>query len=138
LHPSLAAFDAPTREECTVERPRSSTPLQALVLLNDPTYVEASRVFAEAILKHGKTTEERLNYAYRKALSRDAKPEEIKLLTDLLAKHRKEFEADKPSAEKLLSIGQAPRDKQLDAIDHAAWTSLARVILNLHETVTRN
>src|SRR5262249_3705943 len=69
LHPSLAAFDAPTREECTVERPRSSTPLQALVLLNDPTYVEASRVFAaRAVKEGGKTDAERIDWAYRQAV----------------------------------------------------------------------
>src|SRR5207249_9635928 len=74
-HPSFVAFDAPSREECTVERPRSNTPLQALVLLNDPTYVEASRVFAERILKGADTTEKRIAFAYRHALNRAPLPE---------------------------------------------------------------
>ena len=79
LQPSLAAFDAPTREECTAERTRSSTPLQALVLLDDPTYVEAARVFAEHIVREGGTTpQERLNWAYHRALSRDVKPAEAR------------------------------------------------------------
>jgi hypothetical protein len=138
LHPSLAAFDAPNREECTVERPRSSTPLQALVLLNDPTYIEASRVFAEKILKQGKTTEERLNWAYRKAVSRTITAEEVKILAGLLQKHLQEYQADKTSAEKILGTGQSPREKEIDPVELAAWTSVARVILNLHETVTRN
>jgi hypothetical protein len=139
LHPSLLAFDAPTREECTVDRPRSSTPLQALVLLNDPTYVEAARVFAEHILKDGGATEpERFAWAFRRALSRDIKPEELKLLTELHDKHLKEFNADKDAAKKLLTAGEWPAAKDVDVAELAAWTSVARVILNLHETITRN
>jgi hypothetical protein len=139
LHPSLLAFDAPTREECTVERPRSSTPLQALVLLNDPTYVEAARVFAEHILKDGGATQpERFTWAFRRALSRDIKPEELKLLTELHDKHLKEFNADKEAAKKLVTAGEWPAAKDVDVAELAAWTSVARVILNLHETITRN
>lgn len=139
LHPSLKAFDAPTREECTVERPRSSTPLQALVLLNDPTYVEAARVFAEHILKQGgPSMEQRLDWAYRRAVSRPVQAEEVRLLRELLAKHRAEFTNDPQAARKLIHTGEWPTPDDLDAIELAAWTSLARVILNLHETITRN
>ncbi|HEX5269537.1 MAG TPA: PSD1 and planctomycete cytochrome C domain-containing protein, partial [Gemmataceae bacterium] len=106
LHPSLLAFDAPTREECTVERTRSSTPLQALVLLNDPIYVEAARVFAERIVKGGgNDTAARLDWAYRRAVSRHVKPEEAKLLTALYEKHLAEFRADRAAAEKEVSVG---------------------------------
>jgi hypothetical protein len=139
LHPSLKAFDAPTREECTVERPRSSTPLQALVLLNDPTYVEAARVFAERILKEGGTTlPQRLDWAYRQAVSRQVKPEEIRLLSELHARHRAEFTKDAQAAQKLVSSGERPVAKDIPVAELAAWTSVARVILNLHETITRN
>jgi len=139
LHPSLLAFDAPTREECTVERPRSSTPLQALVLLNDPIYVEAARVFAERIMKEGGSdTAARLNWAYRRALSRSVKPAEVKLLTELYQKHLAEFRADMASAQKAVSVGQAPLPKDVDMAELAAWTSVARTILNLHEMITRN
>lgn len=139
LHPSLKAFDAPTREECTVERPRSSTPLQALVLLNDPTYVEAARVFAERIMKEGgATTPERLNWAYRHAVSRNVKPEEVRLLSALLTRHRAEFAQEPQAARKLLSTGERPAAADMDPAELAAWTSVARVILNLHETITRN
>jgi hypothetical protein len=137
-HPSLTAFDAPSREECTNERSRSSTPLQALVLLNDPTYVEASRVFATTILKEGATTAERLSSAYRRALSRAAKPEEIRVLEALVERHRSEFKKDPEGVKKLLAVGIAPVPKDVDAVELAAWTSVARVILNLHEAVTRN
>jgi cytochrome c553 len=139
LHPSLLAFDAPTREECTVERPRSSTPVQALVLLNDPTYVEAARVFAEHVLKDGGATQpERFTWAFRRALSRDVRPEELKLLSELHDKHLKEYTADKEAAKKLVSAGEWPAATDLDVAELAAWTSVARVILNLHESITRN
>ncbi len=137
-HPSLIAFDAPSREECTVERPRSNTPLQALVLLNDPTYVEASRAFAERILKGGDTTEKRIEFAYRQALNRKPLPEETKLLAALVEKHWKEYQTDKAAAKALLSEGARPMAKEFDPAELAAWTSVARVVLNLHETITRN
>jgi hypothetical protein len=139
LQPSLAAFDAPTREECTAERTRSSTPLQALALLDDPSYVEAARVFAEHIVREGGTTpEERLDWGCRRALSRNAKPEERAVLLGLYAKHHAEYEADKDGAQKLVAAGQAPVAKDIDTAELAAWTSVARVILNLDETITRN
>jgi hypothetical protein len=139
LHPSLLAFDAPTREECTVERPRSSTPLQALVLLNDPIYVEAARVFAERIVKEGGATEaERLEWAYRRALSRGARPDEVKLLAALYQKHKAEYAADREAAKKLVATGEWPVSKDVDLAELAAWTSVARVLLNLHETISRN
>jgi hypothetical protein len=137
-HPSLTAFDAPSREECTNDRPRSSTPLQALVLLNDPSYVEASRVFAASLLKEKAKDADHLNMAYRRALSRNAKPEELKVLESLLEKHRVEFKKDAEGAKKLLAVGISQVPKDVDAAELAAWTSVCRVILNLHEVVTRN
>jgi hypothetical protein len=139
LHPSLFAFDAPTREECTNERPRSSTPLQALVLLNDPTYVEASRALAERILKQSSgSPRERIDWAFRQALSRNAVDAEKNVLEPLFQKHLAEYRADKAAAEKLLAVGFRPVPKDIDSAELAAWTSVARVILNLHETITRN
>jgi Protein of unknown function (DUF1553)/Protein of unknown function (DUF1549)/Planctomycete cytochrome C len=138
LHPSIAAFDAPTREECTVERPRSSTPLQSLVLLNDPIYVEAARVFAERIVKEGgNATADRTGWAYRRALSRDPKAEEHIVLVTLYEKHLAEYSKDKDAAQKLVGTGERPVPKDVDVAELAAWTSVARVLLNLHETVTR-
>jgi mono/diheme cytochrome c family protein len=139
LHPSLLAFDAPSREECTTERPRSSTPLQALVLLNDPTYVEAARAFAERIIKEGgPNVGDRLNWSYRQALSRSIKPEETKILTELYRKHHDEYTKDAKQGQQLVSVGQRPVPKDIEPAELAAWTSVARVILNLHETITRN
>jgi mono/diheme cytochrome c family protein len=137
-YPSFLAFDAPSREECTVERPRSNTPLQALVLLNDPTYVEAARVFAERIIRAGgKKTEERLHYAFRQALCREARPEEVQLLTSLYDKHSHEYQADQAAAVALLRVGDHPAGEDIDRAELAAWTTVARIVLNLHETVTR-
>jgi hypothetical protein len=138
-HPSLIAFDAPSREECTADRPRSSTPLQALVLLNDPTYVEAARALAERILKVSEIRKDgRLNWAFQQAVSRDITPGEAKVLTALYEKHRAEFAADPQAALKLVSSGERPVPRDANVTELAAWTSVARVILNLHETITRN
>jgi hypothetical protein len=132
------AFDAPSREECCVERTRSNIPQQALVLLNDPTYVEAARTFAERALKEGgKTTEERLAWMYGVALSRQPKAEEAKVLAALLAKHAKQYAEDRDAAAKLLNTGAHPAPKDADVAELAAWTSVARVVLNLHEMITR-
>ncbi|HEV8606074.1 MAG TPA: PSD1 and planctomycete cytochrome C domain-containing protein [Tepidisphaeraceae bacterium] len=138
LHPSLLTFDAPSREECTAERARSNTPQQALVLLNDPTYVEAARVFAERIVREGgASVSDRLKWAFVRTLAREGRPEEISVLAGLFEKHQKEFAADKASAEKLISSGEAPVAKDLDPCELAAWTSISRALLNLHETITR-
>jgi len=139
LHPSLLAFDAPSREECTADRNRSNTPLQSLVLLNDPTYVEAARGFAERILREGGATEaERISFAFRKAVSRDASADEAEVLTELLQKHRTEYAADPAAADAILKTGSLPVPGDADRTQLAAWTSVARVILNLHEVMTRN
>ena len=139
LHPSLKAFDAPTREECTADRPRSNTPLQALVLLNDPTYVEAARSFAERIMRDGGSdVASRLNFAYRWALSRDVRGDESRLLQALYERHLAGYQADPKSAEDFLHVGDCPLPAHTNLSDLAAWTSVARVIFNLHELVTRN
>jgi hypothetical protein len=139
LHPSLLAFDAPTREECTAERPRSSTPLQSLVLLNDSTYVEAARVFAEHLIgQGGKTAPDRLAWAYRRALSRPIRPAEIQVLDGLYKKHATEYRRDPIASQKLVHVGERPVPKGIDLAELAAWTSVTRVILNLHEAITRN
>ena len=139
LHPSLLAFDAPSREECTADRARSNTPLQSLVLLNDPTYVEAARGFAEMIIRSGgSTVEERLKFAFRRAVSREIRPAEFDVLERLLQHHLQEFKADPTAAAESLSVGAKPVPDDLDKAELAAWTSVARTILNLHETITRN
>ncbi|MCI0739672.1 MAG: PSD1 and planctomycete cytochrome C domain-containing protein [Gemmataceae bacterium] len=138
LHPMFAIFDAPTREECAVARPRTNTALQALVTLNDPTFVEAARVFAERILSQGpRDIDGRLTYAYRVALCRPPSADEIKVLTAHLAKQTKHFQENREAASKLVQFGNYPRLANLDEVEHAAWTAVASMILNLDETITR-
>jgi cytochrome c553 len=138
MHPSLLAFDAPTREECTAERARSNIPQQALALLNDPTFVEAARAFAARILRQGgKESGDRLAWAFREALSRPPRADEVQTLSALLEKERSLYAADPASAGELVKIGLSPSPKDLNVSELAAWTNIARVILNLHETITR-
>jgi hypothetical protein len=147
-HPSMLAFNAPSREECTVERPRSNTPLQALALLNDPSFVEAARAFAERIMRDGAagspldardaaSVEQRVQFAYRQALSRPAQPAEVQVLSVLYQKHLAQYRTDRKAAEELLRVGEKPVGNDLDVAELAAWTSVARVVFNLHEMITR-
>ncbi|MCW3100909.1 MAG: Planctomycete cytochrome [Chthonomonadaceae bacterium] len=136
--PSLQAFDAPEREFCLVRRSVTNTPLQALTLMNDPTYIEASRKFAERIMKEGGATpEQRISYAYRLAMGRSAKPNEIETMLGLFNQQAVVFRLDPPGAKKLLSVGESPRDASLDTAELAAWTTVASVLLNLDETITK-
>ena len=138
LHPSLLAFDAPTREECTVDRVKSNTPQQALVLLNDPIYVEAARVLAERMIREGgKDSSGRIQFAYLQAISRNPKKEEQKLLETLYQQHLAQYQADAKAAEELLQVGERAVAKDIDKAELAAWTSVARVVLNLSETITK-
>ena len=138
LHPSLLTFDAPTREECTINRVNSNTPLQALVLLNDPIYVEASRVFAENILKRGRTLNEQIDWAFVRAVDRPPTAAERSILADLHAKSLAEFRQSPDEAAKLIHEGESPVPAGVKPIDLAAMTTVARAILNMHETITRN
>jgi hypothetical protein len=139
LHPSMVAFDAPTREECVAERNRSNIPQQALVLLNDPTYVEAARVFAARIVNEGgKDAKSRIEWAWQQALQRTPRADEMKTVNELLTRHFSEYQRDPQAAEALLKVGLAPAPKDVNAAELAAWTNVARVILNLHETITHS
>jgi hypothetical protein len=137
LHPMLANFDAPNRDECVCSRNMSNTPQQALTLLNDPSFVEAARVFAARLISECKSTDtDRIQHAYQIALARLPKEKEMQSLLSFLAAQRKQFADGSSDASKLLEVGltKTPSD---DAKELAAWTSLARVVLNLHETITR-
>ncbi|MEO8075153.1 MAG: DUF1553 domain-containing protein [Acidobacteriota bacterium] len=135
---SLATFDAPDREKCTARRTLTNTPLQALALLNDPTYVEASRALAQrTLLEGGKDRDDRLAYAFRLATARKPTGEEAKVLRSLLGDRLSAFRKDRPAALKLLGVGESARDPRLDAAELAAWTTVTSVILNLDETITK-
>jgi hypothetical protein len=138
LHPWLLAFDAPTREECTANRPISNTPTAALVLLNDPSFVEAARALAEKVLLEAPPDDAaRICWVWRRVLGREPDAAESKLLAQLLQKHRAHF-ATGAAAEMLTSVGISPRSPEIAPADLAAWTSVSRVLLNLNETITRN
>jgi hypothetical protein len=138
LQPMLANFDAPGREECTANRIVSNTPQQALTLLNDPTFVECSRVFAEHLLAvKCDSDEKRIDLAFERALARPAKPVEANSLADFLAAQRQQCEADREDSRRFVHIGNAPVPTNANIGELAAWTEVCRVILNLHETITR-
>jgi hypothetical protein len=139
LHPSLLAFDAPSREECAAERNRSNVPQQALVLLNDPSYVEAARVFAAHVLEQCRgTTDDRIAWAWQRALQRSPRAEEVRTIRALLEHHLGAYRRDPAAAAELLATGLAPAPDSIDKPELAAWTHVARVLLNLHETITRS
>jgi hypothetical protein len=134
LHPSLLTFDAPTREECTINRGKSNTPLQALVLLNDPIFVEAARVFAQQAPRNG----DRISWAFERALGREPSGKEKRPLNDLYRKSLKQFRASLDSANALIHVGEAPVPQNINPAELAALTTVTRALLNLHETITRN
>jgi hypothetical protein len=143
-HPSMLAFDAPTREECAADRNRSNIPQQALVLLNDPSYVEAARNFALRILRECQKGDDadpapRLAWAIAQALQRPARPEEIQVLSGLYKKGLEEYHADPAAAEALTKLSTLKKPEETISPEAAAaWTQVARAILNLHETITRS
>lgn len=138
LHPAMRSFDAPSREECTVDRPRSNNSLQALVLLNDPSYVEAARALASRTLREGGDTSNlRLQYIFEQCLNRSPRDNEVTVLLNVLKTQRSAFGASESAATEFLSVGQTPPPTDLNSTELAAWTSVARVLLNLHETITR-
>jgi hypothetical protein len=137
LHPMLANFDAPAREECTANRTVANTPQQALTLLNDPTFVEAARVLAQRLLTERKDDRARFEFLYRLALCRPPKPAEVVILRDLLNERRSRFGDHVAEAQKLLRVGRAPIYEDFDALELAAWAEVCRAVLNLQETMTR-
>jgi len=137
LHPQLLAFDAPTREECTAGRMRSNTPKAALVLLNDPTFVEAARKLAEITILHGGTDDDRIAFLWKRVLSRPPDAAELALAGGLLTRRRDEYKAAPRLADELLAVGIAPHDETLSDVELAAWTAAARAVLNLHEAIAR-
>ena len=137
-YPSLITFDAPNREVCTVQRPRTTTPLQALVLMNDPAFVEAARGLAQRVLQEGGSTlDQKLNYAFRLALARQPTREELGDLRNIYEQQLANFSRDKKAATDLLSVGESSAPKDVDPSELAAWTAIGNILLNLDETITK-
>ena len=137
VYPSFITLDAPTREFCSAQRARTSTPLQSLVLMNDPVFVEAARAFAQRILKEGGADDAaRLRYAWRTALARSATEKESAILAQTLTTQLATYAADKPAAAALVKVGDLAKPADLDDSQLAAWTAVANVLLNLNATIT--
>lgn len=133
----MLTFDATSREVCTVKRDVTSTPLQALVLLNDPQFFEASRVFAERMIKSKDTLEEQISHGFRLATARRPKEEELEILVDLYKSQYEYFRQNKDKAFQVLSVGEKPRDKNIYSVQNAAMTMVANTLLNHNETYTK-
>ena len=139
LHPALKIFDAPSREECAADRPRSSTPLGALALLNDPSQVEAARVLATHVVKAGGGYDvaTRLQWLGMRTLSRQFNDAELTALKGLLTKHQGHYQMHSAAASKLMKTGLHPITSSEDIEVLAGWTSTVRAVLNMHEMITR-
>jgi hypothetical protein len=159
--PNMTAFDAPNREVCTVARSNTNTPLQALVVLNDVQFVEAARAFAERMLAPGASgrrgdgetergrggeagkggegdDQARLRWAFAECLSRPPTERELGVLSGALQRERARYAKNEAAARAFLAAGESPRDERIPAAEHAAWSQVAALLLNLSETVTRN
>jgi hypothetical protein len=135
--PSMVTFDSPNREVCTVRETRTNTPLQALDLMNDVTYVEAARKLAERMMSGAADEAARINQGYRLVLGRTAKPREVEVLRGLLAKFSAAYKSDTAAASALLKVGASPRDAKAEPCELAAYTGVASILLNLDEAVTK-
>jgi hypothetical protein len=137
-YPSMAAFDAPSREQCTVRRIHTSTPIQALVTLNDPVYVEASQALARRIVREGgATVEERATWALKLCLTRPGMPDEVKGIVDLYNGELANYRKDAAAAHAMATEPLGPLPAGADAADLAAWTVVSNVLLNLDGVLTK-
>ncbi len=136
--PQMNILDAPSREACTIRRERTNTPMQALMLMNDPQFFEAARAFAERAIKEGgETSEARIAYLFEAATARLPKPVEAELLRKTFQAHYQELAADPEAAKALIAVGESVPDETLDAVEVAAWTMIANLILNLDEVLNK-
>ena len=139
-HPAMAAFDAPNREMCTVDRGTTNTPLQALVTLNDPQFAEAARVMADVLLKNENVNDDqsRIELAFERMISRRPEAQELKAVVQLLETERERYQNASADAALAVSVGESVQDTSSDPAEHAAWTQVAMLLLNLSETLTRS
>lgn len=137
FNPVLGTFDAPSREACTVRRPRTNTPLQALAMLNETTFVEASRKLGERIMTHASGERDRLKFGFELCLARPPSDREIAALTRVVSLERERFQSHPELAKALLTVGASPVDKTLDPGELAAYAAAASAILNTDEFMTK-
>jgi len=139
-HPAMMAFDAVNREMCIMERGTTNTPLQALVTLNDPQFVEAARVFAARLLRETDSADDhgRLAAAFEAITNREPKEAELNAMLSFLSDERQRYRSDPEAAAKAVSVGESPLAEGLDHVEHAVWTQVSTMLLNLSETLTRS
>jgi hypothetical protein len=130
-------FDAANRQTCNVRPSLTSTPLHALTTLNDITWAEAARVLAERSMKAGEDFDARLTFAFRRVLARTPTAADLTAIRGAYERQRAIYEADAPAAAQLVAVGNAPRDEQLNASEHAAMTAVCLALFNLDEALTR-
>jgi mono/diheme cytochrome c family protein len=135
--PSMVSFDAPNREVCVARRSRTNTPLQSLVLMNDPTYVEAARELAKRLLLDHADDDARVDAAYRRCVARSPRAEESQIIRDLLARSRDRYATAPEQAAALIAVGSTAADPKLDPKELAAWTIVTSTLLNLDETISK-
>ena len=136
--PALVTFDAPDREKCVSLRSRTNTPLQALAMINDPTYVEAARALAERMMNEGgRDPARRIRHGFRLATARVPNRPELNILLDAARQQLRNYRKDKKAAAALLAVGESSSEKNRDVSEMAAWTTVASMILNLDETITK-
>ncbi len=136
--PTMMLFDAPMRESCVVRRSRTNTPTQALATLNETGFFEDARAMAQRLLKSKPDDVSKIDYAFRLATGRAPTTDEVAIVRDFLGEARHRYRANPGEAVKTLAIGESPRDRSLPAAEHAAWTLVCNMILNLDETLTQH
>ena len=136
--PQMSTFDAPSREACSVRRERTNTPMQALLLLNDPQYVEAARALAQRTLAENGSDNDRLSRMFARCVGRTPTSAELSDLKQALSDELDHYRADEAAAEQLVSVGEFPRPHDMEASRLAAWTMTANLLLNLDEVIMKN
>jgi len=136
--PQMGTFDAPSRESCTVRRERTNTPLQALLLMNDPQYIEAARVLAQRVMREAAAPAGRATRMFHLATAREPSASELDILLNAYKDHAATYKADVDAATKLITVGESAPDEKLDVAVLAAWTMVANLVLNMDEVVSKN
>jgi hypothetical protein len=137
LYPSMATFDAPNREVCALRRPRSNTPLQALVTLNDPVYVEAAQALGRRMAESAGATDDKIRHGFRLCLARPPRVGELQRLVELYEEARANYAKAPEQAKELATNPAGPAPDKMDIVELAAWTTVGNVLLNLDEMLMR-
>jgi hypothetical protein len=134
---SMEVFNAPSRENCTMVRERTNTPLQALVTLNDPQFIEAARHLAKQAIETTPETDQRIEFVAKRLLARSLRPEETAIVRDTLQKFEQHYNGAAEDATKLLAVGEAKEDAKIPPAQLAAWTMVANELMNMDEVLNK-